>query len=285
MPKIDVLDSFMTYTDTGEGTPVVFLHGNPTSSYMWRNVIPHVADQVRALAPDLIGMGDSGKPDIGYRFDDHARYLDAWFDAMELDEIVIVGHDWGGPLGADWARRHPGRVRGIAFLQAFLHPITWADLEPVAGLFRKFRGPEGEQMILKDNMFIEGVLRQTTPSLTEDDMAVFRAPYPDPESRRPLLMWPREIPVEGEPADVVDRVLQYDTWLAATPEVSKLILQTDDEGESAPERAWIRDNVTSVEVVGVGPGGHHSPEDQPDAIGEALASWLRAHGLSRTAGV
>ncbi|MFF2555238.1 haloalkane dehalogenase [Nocardia sp. NPDC058058] len=285
MSKIDVLDSHIAYTDVGAGAPVVFLHGNPTSSYMWRNVIPHLSGEMRCLAPDLIGMGDSGKPDVDYRYDDHMRYLDAWFEALDLSDIVIVGHDWGAPLGVDWARRHPDRVRAIALLQPVLRPLTWPELGPVAELFAKFRGPEGERLILQDNVFIEGTLRSTTPSLTESDMAIYRAPYPDPESRRPLLAWPRELPIDGEPADVVDHVLTNGKWLGTTPEVPKLLLHVDDEpGIAIPPaaRAWIVDNVAAVELVAVGPGGHHSPEDQPDTIGRALVSWLRDNNFGFT---
>ena len=157
MATVEVLDSFMSYSEAGAGdVPVVFLHGNPTSSYLWRNVIPHVADQARCLAPDLIGMGESGKPDIAYRLADHVRYLDAWFDAMGLGEVVIVGHDWGGTLGMDWAARHPGRVRGIAVIETFLRPMRWAEMPPQAAeLFRGYRSPRGEEMVLEKNMFIE----------------------------------------------------------------------------------------------------------------------------------
>src|SRR6202044_1893789 len=154
MPTHEILDSFMSYRDTGDGdVAVVFLHGNPLSSYCWRDVIPHVAGRVRCLAPDLIGMGQSGKPDIAYRLADHARYLDGWFDAMGLAEVVIVGHDWGGTLGMDWAARHPGRVRGIAVLETFLRPMRWAELPPPAAeLFRGYRSPKGEELVLEQNM-------------------------------------------------------------------------------------------------------------------------------------
>ena len=156
MTTIGVLDSFMSYRDTGDGgVAVVFLHGNPLSSYCWRNVIPYVADRARCLAPDLIGMGESGKPDIAYRFADHARYLDAWFDAVAPSEVVIVGHDWGGALGMDWAARHASRVRGIAVIETFLRPVRWDEMAPVAAeRFRGFRSPRGEEMIMEQNMMI-----------------------------------------------------------------------------------------------------------------------------------
>jgi haloalkane dehalogenase len=162
MHVVKVLESHMTYTEAGNGDrAVVFLHGNPTSSYLWRNVIPHVADRARCLAPDLIGMGASGKPEIAYRFADHARYLDAWFDALDLDQVVLAGHDWGGALALDWATRHPERARGVALLETFLRPMTWAEY-PAAELFRLLRTPgTGEQMVLEEDWFIETALRAT----------------------------------------------------------------------------------------------------------------------------
>jgi haloalkane dehalogenase len=284
MQAVEVLGSRMAYTESGNGDlPVVFLHGNPTSSYLWRNVIPHVADQARSLAPDLIGMGASAKPDIAYRFADHARYLDAWFEALDLGQVVLVGHDWGGALGLDWAARHPGRVRGVALLETFLRPMTWAEYpSPADELFQALRTPgTGEQMVLEENWFIETALRATNPGISDDDLAAYRAPYPDPASRRPLLQWPREIPLDGEPADVRDRFIAYDQWLAGTPEVPKLLLTTEPGSLVSPAIVqWSRDNVAGLEVESVGPAGHHAPEDQPDAIGRAIARWLNRHRLS-----
>lgn len=282
--NVKVLDSQMAYADTGEGhVPVVFLHGNPTSSYLWRNVIPHVAGTTRCLAPDLIGMGASGKPDIAYRFADHARYLDAWFEAAGLGEVVIVGHDWGGALGMDWAARHPGRARGIAVIETFLRPLRWADYPPEGEkLFRAYRSPEGERLIMEENRFIEfnlprGVVRGLAPA----DHDVYRALYPDPASRKPILAWPREIPVDGEPADVTERVLAYGRWMSSSPEVRKLIMTVESGpgGALSSSVAWAADTFASVEVESVGKGGHHAPEDQPDAIGIAVARWLDRHRL------
>jgi haloalkane dehalogenase len=285
MQTLKILDSHIAYTDTGrDSQAVVFLHGNPTSSYLWRNVIPHVADQARCLAPDLIGMGASGKPDIAYRFADHARYLDAWLDALDLGDVVLVGHDWGGALGLDWATRHPGRVRGVVLVETFVRPLSWAAdyQEPVEGFFRSLRTPEvGEKMALEDNWFIETALRATTRDLAEDDLAVYRAPYPTRASRRPLLQWPREIPIDGEPADVRDRFLAYGRWLADTPDVPKLLLVTEPGSLVSPAIvAWCRQHVAGLEVKSVGPAGHHAPEDQPDAIGQAVARWLARNLLA-----
>ncbi|MFI7004290.1 haloalkane dehalogenase [Nocardia sp. NPDC050175] len=289
MATVDVLDSFISYRDAGTGSvPVVFLHGNPTSSYLWRNVIPHVTDQTRALAPDLIGMGESGKPDIEYRLVDHARYLDAWFDAMELDQVVIVGHDWGGALGLDWAARHPGRVRGIALIETFLRPMSWDEMPPLgAELFRKFRSAEGERMVLAENMFIEFNLPRGVANLSPEDHEVYRAPYPTPESRKPMLVWPREFPLGGEPADVVAIVENYGQWAARTPEVSKLVMGLENGvGLGSPEVIdWAAKTFASVEVESIGPAGHHVPEDRPDEIGAAVAGWLRRHALVDAAAV
>lgn len=284
MSAVEILDSYMAYTEVGEGgLPVVFLHGNPTSSYLWRNVIPHVAGQARCLAPDLIGMGASGKPDIAYRFADHARYLDAWFDALELGEVVVAGHDWGGALGLDWAARHPRRVRGVVLLETFLRPLRWAEFPPPAAeLFRSLRTEAGGTKVLDDNFFIERALPfGVQKGLANEDLEVYRSPYPDPGSRRPLLQWPREIPFDGEPADVADRFEAYGRWLADTPGVPKLLL-TVEPGVgmgSAELVAWAVDTIAGLEVEGVGPAGHHAPEDQPDAIGQTIARWLQRHQL------
>jgi len=278
---IDILDSHIAYSQTGAGdTTIVFLHGNPTSSHLWRNVIPHVAGHARVLAPDLIGMGASGKPDIPYRFADHARYLDAWFDALDLRDVVLVGHDWGGALAMDWAARHPDRVRAVALVETFLRPMTWAEYPAAAvDLFKTLRTPgAGEKMALDENWFIETALRATNPGISDDDLAVYRRPFPDPVTRRPLLQFPREIPLDGEPADVRDRFLAYDQWLADTPAVPKLLMVTEPGGLVSPviER-WARDNIAALEVESIGQAGHHAPEDQPDAIGKAIASWLERH--------
>lgn len=290
MATVEVLDSFMSFSDVGAGdVPVVFLHGNPTSSYLWRNVSPYVAGEARCLAPDLIGMGESGKPDIAYRLADQVRYLDAWFDALGLNDVVIVGHDWGGTLGMDWGARHPGRVRGIAVLETFLRPMRWDEMAPQAAeLFRGYRSPQGEEMVLGNNMFIEFNLpRGTMGGLAESDHDVYRAPFLEPASRKPMLAWAREFPLDGEPADVVEVVLGYDRWMAETPGVPKLLLAVENAvGLGSPEViAWAAGNFASVEVESVGPGGHQTPEDQPEAIGTAIARWLRRHALTAASGV
>ena len=287
MATVEVLDSFMSYRDSNTvstgGVPVVFLHGNPVSSYVWRNVIPHVSGLARCLAPDLIGMGESGKPDLAYRLADHVRYLDAWFDAMGLNDVVVVGHDWGGTLAMDWAARHPGRVRGVAVTETFLRPVRSAELAPpVAALFGAYRSPEGEKMVLEDNMVIEvNLARGVADGLSSADLDVYRAPFLKPASRKPMLAWTREFPLDGEPADVVEVVLGCGRWMAATPEVPKLIMAVQDGvGLGSPEVVgWAAENFAAVEIESVGPGGHQILEDRPAAVGAAVANWLRRHAL------
>lgn len=288
MPDINVLASHIHYEDCGEGVPFVFLHGNPASSFVWRKVLPHFAD-VRSLAPDLIGMGGSGKPEIDYSFGDHAAYIDAWMDALGLDGVVLIGHDWGGALAFDWASRHPERVRGVAFMETIIRPMGWDDL-PGAGSrprYEMLRSPAGEQKVLDENFFIEQALRATIMSgLSDADLDVYRAPYPTRESRRPLLAWPRCTPIEGEPKDVVARVEAYDRWLAASPDVPKLLLTFEGSPETlliGPAMIdWCCGNIAGLEVAGCGPAKHVVPEDQPDAIAHAVIGWAEGKGLMRS---
>lgn len=279
MHNLAILESHLAYREAGAGPAVVFLHGNPTSSYLWRDVIPHVAGQARCLAPDLIGMGRSGKPELAYRFADHARYLDAWFDALALRDVVLVGHDWGGALAMDWAARHPDRVRGLVLLETFLRPMQWSEWPPEgAELFRALRTPGvGERLALDQNQFLARSLAHGVQrGLAADERAAYEAPYRDPASRRPLLQWPREIPIDGEPADVAAIVARYDAWLASTPGLPKLLLTFDSPSPlgSPAVIAWARDHVAALEIVPLGAAGHHAPEDRPHDIGRAIASWL-----------
>jgi haloalkane dehalogenase len=289
MPNLAVLDSPMFYEDTGphggKETPIVFLHGNPTSSHVWRNVIPRVGPG-RRLAPDLIGMGRSGKPDIAYRFDDHARYLESWFDALALEGVVLVGHDWGGALAFDWAARHPHRVRGIAFMETIVRPMSWDDF-PGAGRARyeTLRGAgTGEAKVLDENFFIEQALRLTSlKGIADADLAVYAAPYPTRDSRRPLLEWPRATPINGEPPDVAARVNAYDRWLATSSSIPKLLLTFDGPPGTlmiGPQMSlWCSQQIASLEIENCGPARHIVPEDQPEAIGAAIARWIDRHQL------
>lgn len=282
MPELSVLDSTIHYEESGAGTPLVFLHGNPASSRIWRNVLPRIGDG-RLLAPDLIGMGASGKPDIAYSFADHARYLDAWLDALELDDVILVGHDWGGGLAFDWAARHPRRVAGIAFLEAIVKPFEWEELSPgMRERSEAVRGPQGEQVVLEQNKFLTaafsgGVL---TP-VGSEDLEAYLAPYPTPESRRPILEWVRQRPLGGEPAEVVERVTAFDMWLGASPEVPKLLMTFAGQSLLIDERAteWCRRNIAALEVVECGQAGHHAPEDRPEEIAAAISAWIDRHQL------
>ena len=275
--RIGVLGVEMAYVDQGGGAPVVFLHGNPTSSYLWRNVLPHVAPLARCLAPDLIGMGRSGPNPAGsYRFADHARFLDAWFDALDLRETILVVHDWGSALGFDWARRHPDRVAGLAYMEAIVRPVSWAEWpENARKVFQAMRSPAGEEMVLEKNVFVERILPASVlRKLAEEEMAAYRAPFAEAgERRRPTLTWPRQIPVDGEPADVVALVEGYGRWLAASP-LPKLFVNAEPGSilvgaQRELCRAWPNQREVAVK------GTHFIQEDSPHEIGRAVAAFVR----------
>jgi|SRR5690606_15503578 haloalkane dehalogenase len=280
MPETPVLDSTIHHTETGSGRPFVFLHGNPASSFMWRNVLPRIG-RGRLIAPDLIGMGRSGKPDVDYSLADHARYLDAWFDALGLDDVVLVGHDWGGTLACDWAARHPERVRGIAVFEAIVKPIDSSGISPQArarGEMIRTRGAELlESDLLIRSAYTGGVL---TP-VADDVLAEYLRPFPSPRERRPVLAWAQQLPIDGEPAEVIARIEAFDAWLAESTEVPKLLLTFDGSPTLlSPEMAeWCAANVASVEIVPCGAAGHHAAEDRPTEIGDAIAAWAERHDL------
>jgi haloalkane dehalogenase len=274
--RVAVCGTEMSYLDVGEGDPVVFLHGNPTWSFLWRNVIPYVADRNRCLAPDLVGMGRSGKaPDDQYRFADHARYVDAWFRAVVGEQpVVLVLHDWGSALGFYWALRHPAQVRAIAYMEAIVMPRRWDDLpDSRRELFQRLRSPEGERLVFDDNFFVETVLpRSIIRKLEDQEMEAYREPFRDPGTRTPTLVWPRELPIEGEPADVVEIVDRYARWLAGSS-VPKLLIKAEPGSllvgrAYASCRAW--PNQREVSVQGI----HFVQEDSPDKIGTALREFL-----------
>lgn len=274
--RVSVLDTEISYVDTGSGEPVVFLHGNPTSSYLWRNIIPHIEGESRCLAPDLVGMGDSGKaPDGSYRFVDHARYLDAWFEALGMENVTLVVHDWGSGLGFHWAHRHPERVRGIVYMEAIVRPVSWDDWpEQASDIFRAMRSPDGEEMVLEKNVFVERILPSSIiRDLTEEEMNVYRRPYLEPgKSRRPTLTWPREIPLDGDPEDVVEIVGDYAGWLSES-EVPKLFINAEPGVIlTGPQREFCRSWPNQEEITVS--GAHFVQEDSPHEIGEAIASFV-----------
>jgi haloalkane dehalogenase len=282
---VDVLGARMAYHECGEGAPIVLLHGNPTSSYLWRDVIPELDGCGRLIVPDLIGMGDSAKlpnPDNDtYRFTTHRKYLDAFIDAVEpAQSIVLVVHDWGSALGFDWANHHRDRISGIAYMEAIVRPIAgWEEWsEAATPIFQGFRSDKGEAMILDRNMFVERVLPGSVlRKLTEAEMAEYRRPYPEPQDRWPTLTWPRQIPIAGEPADVVRIAADYSKWMAEN-DLPKLFVNAEPGAIlTGAVREFCRGWKNQSEVTV--PGSHFIQEDSGPAIGRAVADWIRANSL------
>jgi haloalkane dehalogenase len=283
--RATVLGQTMAYVDVGQGDPIVFLHGNPTSSYLWRNVIPHVQDLGRCIAPDLIGMGDSAKlPASGpssYTFVEHRRYLDSLLETLGVTErVTFVIHDWGSALGFDWANRHRSAVKALAYMEALVKPLTWDEFRPrMRPTFQSLRSPAGEQLVLEQNMFVEQMLPGAIlRTLSDEEMAEYRRPFATPgEGRRPTLTWPRQIPVEGEPADVTTIIGAYADWLAGS-NLPKLFIKGEPGAllASGPPLDFCR-SWPSQSEVGVR-GLHFLQEDSPDEIGQAVADWLRSLG-------
>lgn len=284
LPKktVNIAGRHMTYSEMGEGDPIVFLHGNPTSSYLWRNVMPHLADQGRCIAPDLIGMGDSDKLEPSgperYTFREHRNFLGAFLEAIGVHEkVTLVIHDWGSALGFDWANRHRNAVEGIAYMEGIVRPLTWEEWNPSARrIFEGFRSDKGEEMILEKNLFIEAVLPGSIlRKLTPEEMEVYRRPFREPgEDRRPTLTWPRQIPLDGEPPFVVEVVQSYADWLSTT-DIPKLFVNADPGAIlTGAQREFCRTwkNQTEVTVK----GNHFLQEDSPHEIGEAIAKWRRS---------
>ena len=275
--RIQILDAEMSYIDVGAGDPIVFLHGNPTSSYIWRNIIPFLSPYGRCLAPDLVGMGQSGKsPKRAYRFLDQARYLDAWFDALNLtNNVVLVLHDWGSALGFYRAYRHQDQIRAIAYMEALVQPRKWEDFPHGRdAMFRALRSEQGEQMVLNDNFFVETVLpKSILRTLSDQEMEAYRAPFKEHAARLPTLIWPRELPIDGAPPDVAEIVERYGQWLSQSP-IPKLLI-TAEPGALLTGRAlefcrtW--PNQQEVSVKGI----HYIQEDSPIEIGTALQAFVR----------
>jgi haloalkane dehalogenase len=281
--RVAVCDTNMAYVDVGEGDPIVFLHGNPTPSYLWRNIIPHALPFGRCLAPDYVGMGNSGAaPDGGYRFVDHQRYLDAWFDALGITRnVILVVHDWGSALGFSWAQRHPERIKAIVYLEAIVRPfLSWDEWpEATREFFKAQRTAMGEDLILEKNLFIEFLL--PLRGLSSEATEVYRRHYRNPgPARRPMLEWTRDLPIEGKPADVVEIVDSYAAWLSTSP-IPKLFINGDPAGFLiGAQREFCRSWRNQQEVTV--PGAHFLPEDSPAEVGAAIARFV-AKVLARQA--
>jgi haloalkane dehalogenase len=276
--RIRVDDSEMSYVDVGRGDPIVFLHGNPTWSYLWRNIIPALGQLGRCLAPDLVGMGQSApSPRQAYRFVDHARYLDHWFEALELTQkATLVLHDWGSALGFYRAFRHPQQIRAIAYMEALVQPRRWSDWPSGRDqLFRAMRSSDGERLLLDENYFVETVLpKSILRKLSDEEMAAYRRPFATRESRLPTLIWPRELPIGGAPADVVEIVESYGAWLAQS-QIPKLFINAEPGSLlSGRAREFCRTwpNQREITVEGI----HFIQEDAPSEIASALKSFLLA---------
>jgi len=275
---VEVLGSQMHYIDEGEGDPILFLHGNPTSSYLWRNIIPYVSDDGRVIAVDLIGMGKSDKPDIDYRFVDHAKYLEAFIEEMELENITLVVHDWGSGLGFNYAMQNEDNIKGIAFMEAILMTFSWEEFDPeFKELFQNFRTPGvGEEMIMNQNFFVEQFMPAAIMrALTDEERNNYQEPYETVESRKPVWKWPNEIPVDGEPADVHEIVTNYNQWLQETEVPMILFHATPGLIITEPVVEWTKQNLKNLETVDIGEGRHYVQEDNPHAIGEALSDWYQ----------
>ncbi len=278
---IDVQGKRMAYVEMGNGDPIVFQHGNPTSSYLWRNIMPHLADQGRCIAVDLIGMGDSDKLDNpgpdSYRYVEHREYLFAAWRALGVnDRVTLVIHDWGSALGFDWSQQHPDAVLGIAYMEAIVRPVTWDEWpEAARPVFQGFRSEAGEAMVLDKNLFVERVLPGSVlRDLTEDEMNVYRRPFLNPgEDRRPTLTWPRQIPIDGEPQEVHDIVAGYSDWICGS-DIPKLFINAEPGAILVgPQREFCRawENQQEVTVK----GNHFLQEDSPGEIGNAIEEWRK----------
>ncbi len=280
---VEVLGSNVAYVEEGEGPMVLFIHGNPTSSYLWRNVIPFVSDEHRAIALDLIGMGASDKPDIDYTFQDHYAHVEGFIEALGLEDIVLVLHDWGGGLGSYYATNHPENVRALVMMEAAAPPAlpvpSW-DAIPnaeVRATFQGFRDPVlGPQIILEQNGFIEGLLPQSIlRPLSEAEMNAYREPFPTPESRKPILVWPNEIPIAGMPERNVDLMTEVAAWLSSSSQ-PKLYLYASPGLIITPDAAkFIPQLMNNVQTRFIGSGIHYLQEDHPEVIGRNISDWLR----------
>ncbi len=278
LKRLPVRDSEMAYIDAGEGPPIVFIHGNPTSSFLWRNVIPHLEDLGRCLAPDLIGMGDSGTMPSGtYRYQEHTDYLDTWFEGVgATEDVILVLHDWGGAFGYNRAARFPDQIAGIAYMETMVRPRRWSDLPDGRDkIFRKFRTAEGERMVTEDNFFLETMMFEMgiVRDLSAAEKAVYRTPYQDKERRFVTLQWPREIPFDGDPADNAEVVQRYSDFLAQSDIPKLFVNTTQGHALTGPPREFCRTwrNQTEVTID----ARHFLQEDKPHELGRALRAFVQ----------
>ena len=272
----------LAYIEEGHGDPIVLLHGNPTSSYLWRNVIPELMASGRVIAPDLIGQGDSEKLSVSegpgrYTFEVAYEYLVGLLSELDAEQnVVLVGHDWGSALGFHWARNHPDLVRGIAYMEALVSPVEWSEWpEAARGIFQGFRSEKGEDLVLTRNLFVEAVLPNSViRKLTDEEMGHYRAPFSTPDDRQPTLNWPRQIPIDGEPVEMVQLVSEYGRWLEESVTLPKLFINAEPGSILVGrQREYCRSWPNQKEVTV--PGKHFVQEDSPSKIGKAIAEWLK----------
>lgn len=275
---IDVLGSNIHYVDEGTGDPVLFLHGNPTSSYLWRNIIPYLSTKARCIAPDLIGMGKSDKPAINYRFSDHARYVEAFIEKLALQNITLVVHDWGSALGFHYASKHENNVKGMAFMEALVKPKEWSDFPTeIRPIFKLMRTPLlGWFMISVANLFVKKMLPNATAREYSDaELRFYASPFQSISSRKPVRQWPLEIPIAGKPEDVYQIMSQYSHWLTQT-NIPKLLFHAQPGAViNSDTLHWCEQNFSNLETVSTGRGIHYLPEENPHLIGEYLAEWYQ----------
>ena len=272
----------LAYIEEGHGDPIVLLHGNPTSSYLWRNVIPELTASGRVIAPDLIGQGDSEKLSVSegpgrYTFEVAYEYLVGLLSELDAEQnVVLVGHDWGSALGFHWARNHSDSVRGIAYMEALVSPVQWSEWpEAARGIFQGFRSEKGEDLVLSRNLFVEAVLPNSIiRKLTDEEMDHYRAPFSTPDDRQPTLNWPRQIPIDGEPVEMVELVTEYGRWLEQSVTLPKLFINAEPGSILVGrQREYCRSWPNQKEVTV--PGKHFIQEDSPSEIGQAIAEWLK----------
>lgn len=281
---VEVKDIQMHYVEKGEGGPILFLHGNPTSSYLWRNIIPHAAEVGRAIAVDLAGFGKSGKPDMDYTYQDHLPYVEGFIEALDLKNITLVLHDWGSVLGLDYASRHEDNVQGVILMEPIIPPAfpmeSFSEMGEAEELFRRFRDPEeGKALIIDQNFFVENLLGNATVTrkMTEAEMDHYRRPFEEPGTRLPVYMWPNELPIEGVPARNVKVIERVGAWLEETA-LPKLLFHGRPGAIAGPEEAqWMADHYPNLDIIFVGPGRHYLQEDHPEVIGRNIAHWYQRH--------